>query len=193
MFLRATLVPSVEVREQLRLVCGQLATAGLRPSPPDDLEIVLARFGNLTNDVAETLATALDHGLADLPGCAIALSGPRIDGNLVVADLRGEAVGVAALAGAVARAAEAARIYVDRRVFRHGIVVAELDQDQHGSAVEQHLGRMTEWYSSPWLADEVSLIRTSWHGETAVAETWCAIPLAADVQSPRIVATSGEA
>ncbi|HJQ06020.1 MAG TPA: hypothetical protein VJ872_11285 [Nocardioides sp.] len=193
MFLRATLVPSAEVREQLRLVCGQLATVGLRPVLPDDLEVVLARFGNVTNDVAETLATALDRGLAALPGCAIALSGPRVEGRLVVADLRGEVAQVAALAGAVARTAEAARIYVDRRVFRHGIVVAELDQDHHGSAIEQRLGRMTEWYSSAWLADEVSLIRTAWHGETPVAEPWCAIPLAVADQSPRIALTSGEA
>lgn len=192
MFLRATLVPTDEVREQLRLVCGRLAGAGLRPALPDDLEVVLARFGNLTKDVAETLEESLARGLAGMPGCAIALSGPRIEGNLVVADLRGERAQVAALAGAVARLAEAARIYVDRRVFRHGIVVAELDEAQHGSAIEQRLGRMADWYSSPWLADEVSLIRTAWRGETPIAEPWCAIPLGDADQSPRISATSAE-
>lgn len=192
MFLRATLVPSDEVREQLRLVCGQLATVGLRPSLPDDLEVVLARFGNVTNDLAETLLGVLDEGLGGLPGCAIALSGPRIDGNLVVADLRGEVDRVAALAGAVARIAEAQRIYVDRRVFRHGIVLAELDEDLRGSAAEHRLSRLTTWYSSPWYAGEVALVRTGWRGETPIAEPWCSVALSDSGQSARIAATSGD-
>lgn len=199
MFLRATFVPSVEVREQLRLVCGQLATVGLRPTLPDDLEVVLARFGNVTNDVAETLRTVLEHGTAELPGCAVALVGPRIDGDLVVADLRGEVDRVAATAGAVSRIAEARGIYVDRRVFRHGVVLAHLDEDDHGSAIEHRLGRLTHWYSSPWLADEVTLVRTGWRGETPIAEPWCTIPLGGEIgetregQSSRIAATSAEA
>jgi hypothetical protein len=175
---------------------------------PGDLEVVLARFGNVTNDVAKSLRAALEQESAELPGCAVALVGPRIDGDLVVADLRGEVDRVAATAGALARLAEVRGIYVDRRVFRHGVVLARLDADQRGSAIEQRLGRLTHWYSSPWLADEVTLVRTGWRGENPIAEPWCAIELrgdsgdsgddaegaeGAEAQSARIAATSAEA
>lgn len=177
MLLRATLEPPADVIEELRLVEGNLAGAGLHAVPPGRLEVVLARFGNVTTDVAERLALALDVGLVGMSACALALTGPRVDERAVVADLVGELDLLRDLAGAVARIAQAHRIYVDRRVFRTGVVLGEIDVAAPGAPPALRVERMEHWSSSPWAASEVSLIRTTWRGRESVAEHWYGIPL----------------
>lgn len=180
MLLRAVLEPSPPVAEQLRLVCDHLAEEGMRPVPPDRLEVVLGRFGNVTPDVAHRLADRLVEALADVPGCVVAFRAPRVHGGAVVADLAGELDRLRTLASVVTRTAQADRIYVDRRVFRSGVVLAELDPTAPGAATEVLVDRLSGWHSSPWLAAGVTLLRTGWRGTQTVAERWCEVPLVSE-------------
>lgn len=174
-------VPPEGVLEQLCVLGASLSAIGISPVPPEEMYVLLARFGNLTEDQVPRLADALANGLADSPVATVGFAPPRlVDGQDVFVELTGEVDVVAGLARVVPKIAEKVRLYVDRRIFRPGIVVASVDPaDGRPLVAERVTYAGARWASDPWLAEGVSLVRTRWVRGADVSEEVRFIPIVA--------------
>ena len=178
MMMYAALVPPDPVLEELRDLVGKLSRLGVQPVPADRLYLLVARFGNLTEDIGMRLADALDEGLAELPPAVVWFSAPRIEetGDVVV-DIHGEVERMLDISRAVPRVAEKMKLYVDRRVFHPELVVGQCAPGPRTAAVEQHLDGSGDWSSQVWAADGVCLVRTRWQGGEALSEEFAFVAL----------------
>lgn len=180
--LSTALLPPEAVLEQLRVLAARLSAIGITPVAPEEMYVLLARFGNLTPDQVPGLADALATGLAGTQVATLGFEPPRLlsSGDVAV-PLNGEVDTVLALARAVPKIAERERLYVDRRVFRPEIVIARVDPSAGRPLLAERVTLAgTRWASDLWLAEGVSLVRTRWVRGADVSEEARYIPIEPD-------------
>ena len=89
--INAAFLPPQPVVEELRELTGRLSVLGMTPVPPDQLYVLITRFGNLTEDVVLKLGQAMADHLAGVQRAAVSFGAPRMgDGGEVVVSLEGE-------------------------------------------------------------------------------------------------------
>ncbi|HWJ80732.1 MAG TPA: hypothetical protein VNS55_00740 [Nocardioides sp.] len=176
--INAAFLPPQPVVEELRELTGRLSVLGMTPVPPDQLYVLITRFGNLTEDVVLKLGQAMADHLAGVQRAAVSFGAPRMgDGGEVVVSLEGELDLLNDLARAVPMIAEHRRLYVDRRVFRPQLVVATTGLDPSSLLVERLLSGSARWSSQVWETDGISLMRTRWHAGKDRSEEFLFVPL----------------
>lgn len=173
------LLPPEAVLEQLSVLAARLSAIGIAPVGPEEMHVLLARFGNLTPDQIPTLADVLADGLAGTPVATVGFEPPRLlETGDVVVPLNGEVDVVTGVARAVPKIAERQRLYVDRRVFRPEIVVARVDPAGGRPLLAERVTLAgARWASDLWLAEGVSLLRTRWVRGADVSEEARYIPI----------------
>lgn len=174
----AAFLPPEPVVAELRELSGRLSALGMSAVPPDQLFVLITRFGNLTEDVTFKLARALADQLAEVPRAEVSFGAPRMGaGGEVVVGIEGEVEVLADLARAVPMIAEHRRLYVDRRVFRPELLVATTGLDPSSVLIERLLSGTARWSGQPWETDGISLMRTRWLSGKDRSEEFLFIPL----------------
>jgi hypothetical protein len=164
MLLRAAVVPPEEAVEELWVATRALRQVpGVNAVTREQLEIPITAFGNLLPPDCDRLALMLRTAFEGAVAPNVWFHGLRLEqGATVALGLAGEVDPVADLARFVPEAAEAMRLYVDRRRFRPMITFATADPDTSPTLLAAALASLTEWTGSPWAVPGLSLIRTRW-------------------------------
>lgn len=182
MMLRAAFVPSEPAVAELRVLAGRLSMLpGVRPEPPERLDVRIAGLGNVVEGDARRLAEAIVRAVQLPAAPVVRFAGVRLlEGGEVVADLAGEVDVLRTTVRAIGKAAERVNLYVDRRAFRAAVVVATVEEQRPGSRVAAAVAGAASWEGSEWPAGEVALLRTRWGGTGPANEVLGVVPLVED-------------
>lgn len=182
MMLRAAFVPSEAAVTELRVLAGRLSMLpGVRPEPPERLDVRIAGLGNVVDGDARRLAEAVVRAVQLPTAPVVRCAGLRLlDGGEVVADLTGDVDVLRDTVRAIGKAAERVNLYVDRRAFRTSVLVATVEEQRPGSRVASVVAGAADWEGSDWSAGEVALLRTRWGANGPVNEVLGVVPLVAD-------------
>lgn len=170
--LRAAFVPPEPVLHELREVSSRLGMVpGLRATQPDRLDVPVAGFGNVTETDARRLRAALVARLADEPAPVVRFAGIDVDqaGDVLV-PLMGDVEQLSSIARLVAQVAARVNLYVDRRLFRPALPIANLARLTSGSAAAGLIRATPARTGMDWEAAGVSLMRTRWFAGGAICE-----------------------
>ncbi|MFW6866634.1 2'-5' RNA ligase family protein [Nocardioides sp. CPCC 206347] len=177
--LRAAFVPPEEAVEELRALAGRFGfLPGVHPLPLDQLDIRIARLGNLHAADAVKLADRFQEwpGVDVLP--EVRWSGVHLEPNGDVGvGLAGDLDRLAEVARAVGLSAEKVNVYVDRRAFVPVAIAATMDEQRPGSRVGSALAGMSDVGGTPWTMSEVALIRIRWFAGQEASEVVERIPI----------------
>lgn len=185
MMLRAAFVPPKEAVLELRVLAGRLsALPGVRPEPPERLDVQIAGLGNVVDGDARRLAEAIVRDVRLMEPPVVRCTGIRLlDSGEVVTDLTGDVETLRSTVRAIGKAAERVNLYVDRRAFRASIVVATVEAQRPGSRVAAAVAGASGWEGSEWSAEEVALLKTRWGAGHPGNEVLGVVPIVADPAS----------
>ena len=166
MHLYAAVVPPASALRDLDAVVEQAAVpmSELTPTPPAVKLTPIAHFGNLTRGDARSLIDTLArHVAAHAPfelslGGGAALEWPG-DVSAWVKYQR-DVDQLRALGREVTAAAQARRIFVDRRAFRPMLALGEITATTTELALQRLLDRLETYQGPAWTLDRVQVMRT---------------------------------
>ncbi|MBS2939852.1 hypothetical protein KDN32_19095 [Nocardioides sp. J2M5] len=143
------------------------------PAAPESVFVKIAKFGNVTADVAGELAAELEEAAAGWHAPVLRVSKVVVSEaapHTVTAELEGDVDALREIYRNVLEVAALHRFYLDRRNFRPEIVLGRLEAPE-GAAVPEVLAGLEVDRSGPWWsADHLSLLRVSFSGGTGFAE-----------------------
>ncbi len=182
MMLRAAFVPPESAVVELRVLAGRLSVLpGVRPEPPERLDVRIAGLGNVVEGDARRLAEAIERELRLPEPPVVRCAGVRLlDSGEVVVDLTGDVETLRSTVRALGKAAERVNLYVDRRSFRAAIVVATVEAQRPGSRVAAALAGAAGWEGSDWAVSEVALLKTRWGAGHPGNDLLGVVPIIAD-------------
>lgn len=165
MRLYAVLVPPVSAREPLAEVVRRSVehTGQLDLVPAERLTLVLAGFGNVSNNDRSALDEALRRITGETPPLSLRFAGgsalERPGDQSVWARAVGDVEELAALARRIPSAVQRDGFLLDRRAFRRASRVADITPTTTVTQLQLTLDRLDDYQGEVWTADRVVLIR----------------------------------
>lgn len=137
------------------------------PAAPDAVFVRLAKFGNVTADDAEGLATALEAVAATWPAPVVHVTRLRVAEAHpfdVTAELEGDVDALRDIFRNVNEVARLQRFFLDRRSFRSELVLGSIELED-GAPVDSVAGAEVPHRGVRWSPSHVTLLRTSFTAE----------------------------
>ena len=143
------------------------------PAAPEAVFVRMAKFGNVTADVAGDLAAALEQAAGTWRVPALRVS------RLVVADaapfdvtaqLEGDVDALRTIYAKVLEVAQEHRFYLDRRNFRSEVVIGRLAAGDGGDVPETVAGAEMELDGATWSPPHLTLLRSSFSAGTGFTD-----------------------
>ncbi|UMG91476.1 hypothetical protein [Nocardioides sp. TF02-7] len=191
MMLRAAVVPPAEALAELTTATADLRRVpGVDAVPPDQLDIPVASFGNLTTADAGRIVEVLRDAFEGATGPVVRFSGvtlldpeeqsrsarPRAT---LVTTLTGDVDPVVDLARFVPEAVARLGLMVDRRRFRPALTLGSVAADDAPRLLATALDGVAGWAGREWTVPGLSLLRMRLdHGRRMVGEEHARIHLA---------------
>ena len=188
MHLYAAVVPPAGVLRDLDAVVAEAAVpvSELTPTPAATKLTPIAHFGNLTRGDARSLIATLAQQVAVQAPFELSLGGGAAlewPGDVSAwVRYQGDVDRLRALGRDVTAAAQARRIFVDRRAFRPLLALGEITEETTEESLQRLLDRLDAYRGPTWTLDSVQLMRTrasSTGDGVLVHELYEALPLTA--------------
>ena len=166
MHLYAAVVPPPKVLRDLDAVVEAAAVpvSELTPTPAAVKHTPIAHFGNLTRGDARSLIDTLARQVAAHAPFEVSLGGGAAlewPGDVSAwVKYQGDVDRLRALGREVTTAAQARRIFVDRRAFRPLLALGEITEGTTEEALQRLLDRLDAYQGPTWTLDCVQVMRT---------------------------------
>jgi 2'-5' RNA ligase len=164
--LYAAVVPPAPVLKDLDAVVEEAAVPvnELTPAPAATKLTPIAHFGNLTRGDARSLIDTLAEQMAAHAPFELSLGGGAAlewPGDVSAwVQYQGDVDQLRAIGREVTAAAQARRIFVDRRAFRPLLALGEITEETTEAALQRLLDRLDAYRGPSWTLDRVQLMRT---------------------------------
>jgi 2'-5' RNA ligase len=157
------------------------------PAAPDAVFVGLAKFGNVTADDAEGLATALEAVAATWPAPVVQVTRLRVAEAHpfdVTAELEGDVDALRDIFRNVNEVARLQRFFLDRRSFRSELVVGSVEGEDGAPVPATVLGVEAPHAGPTWSPSHVTLVRASFGGSGTTYSELSQVTLAPGVVEP---------
>lgn len=143
------------------------------PASPESVFVKIARFGNVTADVARDLTSSLTETAGDWRAPVLRVSSVTVSDAapyVVTAELEGDVDALREIYRNVIEVAALHRFYLDRRNFRPEVVLGQLSAPAGDVVLDGIAGLRIDRSGPWWSADHLSLLRASFSGGAGFAE-----------------------
>ncbi len=147
--------------------------ASFAPAAPESVFVKIAKFGNVTADVAADLTSSLEGVAADWRAPVLRVKGITVAGEApydITAELEGDVDALRDIYSNVIEVAAMHRFYLDRRSFRAQVVVGRLDVPDGATLPPPVAGLAVDHVGPWWSAPHLTLLRASFSGGAGFAE-----------------------
>lgn len=147
--------------------------ASFAPATPESVFVKIAKFGNVTADVAAELRAELEAAAAEWRAPVLRVSKVAVAEEApydVTAELEGDVDALRDIYRNVIEVAAQHRFYLDRRNFRPEVVLGQLVV-RDGATLPEAVAGLEVGHSGPWwTAPHLTLLRSSFSGGAGFAE-----------------------
>ena len=151
-------------------------------TPVDEVNLTIAKFGNLALVDAQRLVDTLTRAAAEWSSPRLRLAGyttlESSDDPSIWVDLSGDVDALETIGRGVPRVAQGLRLFVDRRIFQPGVRLGGVDPSTTPEELEALLARLEVFETNAWWQTSLTLLTHAERGPGRPSfKTYAEIPL----------------